>query len=211
MSNQTIINRALRMLGVVDAGSAPTATQGEQALEALQSLVLALPNTNRWTDVDVTEDYTAGENERIRATTTDALTITIPVSVASGDRLLDRCGNVTLVCSAADRAPRELARVQITDALSDTTYTYYYRSDLAQWTRVDALTLTGESALSAIFDMGLSAMLAVVLADEYGAAPSAVTGEMAGRFERTLWQLNPPDLLFAPDRALRRKSYERIQ
>lgn len=202
------IRRALRLIGVLGAGREPTQVMADDALEALQSLVLSL--STWWTDVDIDADYTAGENERVRVTTTDAVLVTIPASVSSAERLLYCCNQIQLLCQGfPDRAPSEFARVQVTDASSDATATYYYRPDIAQWTRADALTLDSEVPWNAALDEGFACLLAVRLAPEYDAAIPQVVAVGAARCEQRLDQLLVPNLRMSIDPAFaRRRSRE---
>jgi len=160
-----IITRAYRMAGGLrDQRRGLDATDASTALADLQMIVLSLPGMTHWKDVDTAADYTAGENERVRVTSGNETVITIPGSVSSARSLLYCCNQVSLVCEGyADRAPTDGARVCVTDEISDTAATYFYRSDIAQWSRADALTLDTECPLSADMDMYLAARLAGLL------------------------------------------------
>lgn len=149
---------------IADGGFSLRPSEANRALRVLQRLVLNLPGANWWIEVDTDEDYTAGENERIRVTVDSPVSVTVPDTFASSNRVLWCCNQITLACSDYEnRAPKDGARVHLSDLYSDGKATFFYRGDIAQWTRADELTLDSECPLSAEFDEGLAAMLAVRL------------------------------------------------
>lgn len=155
-----IITDALEQIGAVDGAATPTAQQANQALRVFQNMILNLPGSHWWNEVETSASYTAGENERVRVITESAVTITVSVAVSSARSVLYCCNQIALTCEGyADRAPKDLSRVHVSDAFSDSAATYYYRADLAQWTRADSLTLNSECPLGSEWDEGLGAML----------------------------------------------------
>jgi hypothetical protein len=160
-----IVTRAYRMAGGLrDQRRGLDATDASTALADLQMIVLSLPGMMHWTDVDTAVDYTAGENERVRVTSANPTVVTIPGSVSSARKVLYCCNQISLACDGYDdRAPKDGARVAVSDELSDTQAIYFYRSDIAQWTRADALTLVSECPLNADMDLYLAARLAGLL------------------------------------------------
>jgi len=179
-----IITDALERLGVQDLNRAAKASQAAQALRVLQGILLDLPGSRWWIDVEITANYTAGENERIRVNTDSAVTISVPESVSSAVRQLWNCNQIELICTGySDRAPKNGARVHISDVYSDSQATFYYRSDIAQWTRVDGLTLDSEMPLGDDCLTDISAMLATHLAPYYGTQISPITAGLALRAE----------------------------
>jgi hypothetical protein len=177
---RVLTKRSLRMLGVLASGEDADASDASDALEALQSMLLSLPGM-WWTDVETDEDYTAEENERIRVNSNSAVTVTIPVVVGSEEKVLTCCGQTILKCEGYDdRAPKDGARVQVTDTNSNAALTYYYCADVAAWMPVESLTLNSEVPLNADMIDGLAAMLAVRLAPEYGVELSPVVVGLAG-------------------------------
>lgn len=177
---ENIITDALEQLGVKDARSGLDATEAAQALRVLQQMILNLPGMRVWNEVECSGNYTAGENERIRVITQNAVTITIPVAVSSARTVLYCCNQYELRCEGYDdKAPKDGARVHVCDAYADNATTYFYRADIAQWTRADGLTLSSECPLSADFDGDLSAMLAGRLARYHGAALDQITVALA--------------------------------
>jgi hypothetical protein len=68
---QGLITRAMRLIGQLEAGGSPSTTELADGLESLQAMINSQPALmlgGPWIDVDVTEDYEAGEDERVRLT-----------------------------------------------------------------------------------------------------------------------------------------------
>lgn len=207
-----IIADAWERAGVnTDGGYSLSPRELTQALRIFQKMVLNLPGMSWWVEVDAAADYTAGENERVRVTTASAVTITVPTSVASSQRLISCCNQVTLVCTGYDdRAPKDGARIHVSDVFSDSKSTYYYRSDLAQWTAALGLTLDSEVPLSEEFDEGLAAMLALRLS-AFGSVPlSDVTIQLAQRTEGKMRSRFGEKKLISVDLPLLRTSSNQI-
>lgn len=168
MTIRQLITDALQQNGAADILVAPDAASAARGLRVLQSMVLALPGMTQWTPVEISTDYTAGENERIRSVAATSVTISVPSQVTSASSLLWCCNTVSLICDGYDdRAPRDGARIQVA---AEETVTYFYRADYGGWLRADALTLSSEIPINADFHEFLTAMLAVRLAPFEGVA-----------------------------------------
>lgn len=155
-----IVTRAYRRAALRDASTNLDPIDAVVAIEELREIVLALPGMTHWKDVEATEDYTAGENERIRVNSDEEVTVTVPSAVSSARSILLCCNDFTLVCEGYDdRAPKDGARVQITDTGGTVSATYYYRADAGQWMRADALTMSSAVPLNADMHSGLTAIL----------------------------------------------------
>ena len=207
MSNRSIIKRAYRMIGVLGSGREPSNGQATDALEALQSMVLSIPafgDGGSWVDQDVTEDVTADENDRIRVNSTTAVTVTLPVSTTFRERLIDRCGCITIWATCTnERAPKDGAKVWITDVYgSIEPRLYLYRADTAEWVLASALTLDGPSAFNASLDQGLAAMLAVIMAAETAQPVPPQVQLMAQRGEVQMGAMFGPDMTMRLDMTL---------
>jgi hypothetical protein len=88
--NLDIIKGAMKKIHALASGAEPTAAESADGMTALQSLIVELigqGSLGRLRDVLATSDYTARENERIRAGT--GVTITIPTTITPE---LDPCG-----------------------------------------------------------------------------------------------------------------------
>lgn len=180
MNVRELITDALEQIGAVDAAGTPSAQQASQGLRVLQNLVLNLPGQRWWNEVETAADYTAGENERVRVTTDGAVTITVPTAVSSAERVLYCCNQIELKCSGYDdRAPKDGARVHVSDVFSDDWALYMYRADIAQWTAAHDLTLDSELPLSGEWHEGLGAMLGARLARYYGLPVDQITIALA--------------------------------
>lgn len=156
-----IIKEAYRLAAKLGGDDELLPSEYNTALIKLQNVILSAPGMGHWIEVEADGDYTAGENERVRVITDDAVTITVPTSVVSSQRLLWCCNQVTLVCEGyADRAPKDGAKVHVSDAFGDDAATYFYRADIAQWTAARDLTRDSEVPFSADMDRYLAAMLA---------------------------------------------------
>ena len=180
-----IIGDAVERSGVyTDGGRSIGPRDLDQALRVAQQMILNLPGMRWWNEVETATSYTAGENERIRVTTQDAVTITVPTVMASSKTMLWCCNQIELVCTGYDdRAPKDGARVHVSDVYSSDNTTYFYRADIAQWSQATALTLDSDSPLSADYDEGLGAMLALRLS-AYGNVPlNEMTAAAASRCE----------------------------
>jgi hypothetical protein len=163
-TNRDIITRAYRKAALRDAARVLSSADATVGLEEMQDLALSLPGMTWWKDVEATADYTAGENERVRVNSDSSVTVTVPVSVSSAKSILYCCDQYVLACEGYDdRAPKDGARVHITDANQSTAITYFYRADTAEWVQASGLTLGGDVPLNADMHGHLVALLALRL------------------------------------------------
>jgi hypothetical protein len=169
-----IIKRAMRRLSVLPSGREPKAAEAEDGLDALQDLYTQLVGAGALgvlTAVEVGADYTAGEWQRITNTSGGAITITLPESIEDDST------------ETGTRAPYDRAVVQVTGAFPET---HIYDAALDAWVQIEALTLDSEAPLSTQLAGGLSAMLAVNIADEYGVQPPTGVALAARSFMATI-------------------------
>lgn len=166
-----IIGRALRMARVVAKGDEPTATESAEAMTALLSIYQRLAHTALSADTEryETDDYTAEEGERIYCTGT----VTLPTTIDDGDT----------------RRPLDLAAVQYQDETSSSAWVTYI-SDKGTWTRTDNLTEASTAPFADRNQDGLSALLALEIAHEYGKELSPVTIMQARRFQSLMQPRN---------------------
>lgn len=154
-----VIRSALRKIGVIASGEEPSITEAQDALDSLQSMYLEAVNGGRFgklIPVIATADYEAGENEII---TSGGFTITLPDTIEdewTGD----------------DRPPKDLSIVMVTTEGEEPEISVYdaYRGE---WVALNGLALGDDAPLSGRGSDGLSATLAIRLADEYAATVSA--------------------------------------
>lgn len=168
------IKRTLRKLGKLAAGREARSEDATDALESLKGLYRSLINSGafgRLNDVVPTADYIAGSNERVFRYNDDVLSISIPALVDAGGENLP---------------PIDCSVIVIVDAHSGATQEYIYDAHLRQWSSIGDLELDSYAPLSHRDPDGLSAMLAMQIADEYGGDISAATGRLAAAFQSTL-------------------------
>lgn len=157
-----VVSRALQMLKVLPAATQADADQAEDGMTALQGLISHMAETGSFgalTDVVLTADAEAGENERVSG----AFAVTLPAIIydeCTGEtrKPIDRC----IVGIAAD--------VVTVDALAVTgPQTWLYDATLAEWVALHDLELSGDCPLGSRFFEGLAAMLAMQVSDDYSA------------------------------------------
>lgn len=160
------IARAIRMTGARGLGQSVSADETAEALAVFQNMLISLPRTIL-TDVLITANYTAGENERITMSG-GAFTVTKP-------------STVTDTKTGATRAPRNGAIIEIADAT--TPQRWIYITELAGWQQVHSLTLTSVQPFGPEHEEGLAAMLAMrlypTLQQDQSRQPSALTVSQA--------------------------------
>jgi hypothetical protein len=150
---KTIIRRALRLIGELAAGQEPTGSAASDGLERLQSLILDMPGLVQngfWRETATSTVYAANEGHRV--TVTSPGVVTLPLTVSH-----DGC----------TRPPHDLAKVQIVGTAANVGL-WLYSATKGAWGRADALTIVSELPFGSEDDEGLSAQLAVNMADEYG-------------------------------------------
>lgn len=187
MSVRDIITTALRMTATIASGEVPEGVEADDALQALQSLVLEHPGLAgaKWRDVfpGSSAALTAKEGQRIVVGGFDPV-VTLPTTTA-------HCGRT--------RALPPLSRIQIVGGTNRPGLWLYS----SEWRRADALTLEDPNPFGDDTDRGLAAQLARQLAEEYGADVGPVLQANAMRSERTIRAR-----LYRPDCEPRVRDYE---
>lgn len=159
---RTIITRAIRKTRARPLGDTPAAEEVEAALEDAQAFFLTL-TSRELTDVLVTADYEAGEDERV----TDV----------AGSYTITRPTEVTDVTTNQDRPPRNGAIIEVTGA---TPTRHIYVSELKAWSQIGGLALTSDFPFGPSLEDAMSDMLAVRFCDSiYQREPSASLVQMA--------------------------------
>ena len=164
-----VIRRALHMTGIVALGDVPSADEAEFGMEALQAMYDAWVEGGmfgRLSDVYKTVDYEAKEQERVIS---PAATITLPVTVDSVE---------------GERAPRELACIVRIIGGVQTSQIYHKGA----WVTLNGLELTDEAPLSDRGAFGLSAALALMIAETF--QQGAVSGSVAAMARQFLGGLS---------------------
>lgn len=119
---------ALRKLGVLGRGNAPTAEDGRDILSAAQSFYDELVSAAKLTPVVATANASAEENTRVLA---GSYTITFPTTIADGET----------------RTPYDLSIVSVVTAGQDPD-TRIYDATRGEWVSLVSLTLTGDAPLA---------------------------------------------------------------
>lgn len=165
-----IITRALRKLRVIGAGEDPTSDEAADGLTVLQSMYLGWVDNGvfgRLEPVITSVALTAEENQRIRKDA--AVTVTIPTTIEDED-------------TGEDRAPRDLAIVDVVTASDGTRQVSVYDALKGSWVRLDGLALTDTAPLATRGEDGLACLLAVLLADEFGGNVGPITAKLGANF-----------------------------
>lgn len=194
-TNLDIIKRALKKIHALPAGIEPTAVQAAEGMTALQSMIVELigmGSLGRLNDVLATSDYTARENERVRASV--GVTVTIPDTITAA---LEPCwagifgGGYDYgfrswpVSGNGDRPPRDKACIVVVNSDNEET-DYVYSAYKGEWVEVQALTQQGAFPFAANQENGFAALLAERLADDYDVQVGPETKLQAGRFRLSL-------------------------
>lgn len=184
--------RALRRVGVVSEGQ-PTSQAYDTAvaLETARDMYLSFIANGLFgpvTDVLVSADYTASENERVINTSEDDITVTLPLTVTD-----DSSG------TRATRAPEDRAFVLVSGSEP---HAHIYDADLADWRSIYDLTLDDSAPLSGRYATHLSSILAGRLCPDYGMTPDLVLTSLIQTGLASL-RLKKPRRAYAEGAALR--------
>jgi hypothetical protein len=181
-----IARRALIALGVINPRSEPADYQAQQVLDALQAWILESPAIGlsaEFTNVDISDDYTAGENERIRVLVGTTDTVTLPESVEDADSVDAYDGGSS---GSSTRPPGNGALVNILGADADgaeVNVLYAYIRSRGNWVLLTDLELDDDNPLGAEFDRALVNIGAVEVASNFAkeASPSIQRAANTGR------------------------------
>ena len=116
-------------------------------------------------------DYTAAENQRVLRTSTHVGSITLPDNITEDQ---------------TSRPPRDCSVVIISDELSGATAEFLYDGSVKKWVPLTSLSLTSVAPLATRDPIGLSCLLALELADEYGQTATEMTVRNAARFQMSI-------------------------
>lgn len=178
-SCREVITRAYRKLNAVALGDDLPAEEAESGLVALQSIYdeLVLEGVfGRVIPTRVSESAEAEENTRIFNTTGSSITITLPEEVSE-----DETSSGLTLDDGGERPPRDFTVVSIAGGGN-----YLYSQPRGAWDAINSLTLDSFAPLSERGADGLACLLAVTVADDVPAAPSALTVQRALSFRSRL-------------------------
>ena len=208
---RAIVNGALRKIGRLGGGREPRTADQTDVLAALQGLYgswIAAGAFGRIQDVVPTgETYVARGNERILRTSADTLSVTLPELVSDAhynDYGWERRGYygtvITITTDGPDtivdvqasqpigcvEPPRDGSVVVIADREGGQTGTWIYDGTIKRWQAVHLMQLDTEAPRSAADPEGLSATLALEIADTFGAEVGPTTQLQAARYRMAL-------------------------
>jgi hypothetical protein len=164
-----IIRRAYHMAKIVPMGEAPSADEAEFGMDALKSMYDGWVEGGmfgRLTDVYKMVAYEAKEQERV---ITPAAVITLPTVIESVE---------------GERAPRELSCIVTIVGGVQTSQVYHKGA----WVTLNGLDLMDEAPLSDRSAFGLSAALALMIAETF--QQGAVSGSVAAMARQYLGSLS---------------------
>lgn len=192
---RSTITKALRKLGVLGAGRDPRTQDEQDCLDCLRGLYIAWIASSafgRLAEVVVTGDLTAYENQRIIRPIGVSAEITLPDFVPTYsdprpyDRERDVYDGVFESTDSNNRPPRDGAVIVIADQETGTIENWIYDGTIKLWRQIDNLAVTDAAPLSFADPEGLAAVLAMEVADQFGADVSPFTLRVATRFITTL-------------------------
>ena len=177
---RTVTIDALRALKAIAPGDDPTAAELAAALSGVNALILELHEARGpLIDVDVTANYIAGEDQRVRVQAgADDITVTLPNSVPIHGRwdpydygfsapapFLPAQGSTGAADGIQWRQPRDGARVEV---VGTTQGLWFYRADTNAWLNAVDLGEDDELPLNARYAGPFAALLAERLLDVMG-------------------------------------------
>jgi hypothetical protein len=188
----TVVNSAMRKLGILASGREARSIDRDDAFQQLKDMYRQLISQGafgRLRDVIPLTDYTAYGNERIFRNNSATLQITLPETVANWVYWRDYgvFGIYPSEPSPATQArnvttPRDCSVVTIIDAFIPGTFDFIYDGQTKLWQGIYDLTLTSEAPLSFRDPQGLAACLAVQMADEFSGTIGPTTLRQASGF-----------------------------
>lgn len=163
---------ALRTFKALAPGDSMTVDECTAVVEAVQNLILDLHEARGpMRDVDIIDDYTPGENERVRVQSGYTVTVTLPNSVPIVGTSAYDYGFTSTVLStggssdSADgvtwRQPRDGARIEIVGlAGGNVPGVYFFRADTDDWVLATGLSIDSTLPLNARYTSAFGALIA---------------------------------------------------
>jgi len=187
------ISQAMRLLRASSPGDEPAAEELSAGLEGAQALVLEIHEARGpLLTLDISADWTPGENQRLRIQAGADVTVTLPNTVATygGYDPYDYGFNPSASDSAANpalgsigpadyvawRPPTDGARIEIVGTQQGL---YFYREDSNAWVSALSLTVDSELPFNQRLQGAFAALLAERLADVLGASPEVTSAQKA--------------------------------
>ncbi len=190
---EALIAGAMRKIGALASGQAPSAPEAQDGLEQLRLMYEALVAEGlfgRQAEVwvpDGTANFTAFENRAYTVEDLAGITITLPTFVDDRWWLWQPpygwypSAGVSVEPGNGKRPPLDGNVVRMADLATTERRLFVYDGATARWTSLLDLDLTDEAPLSTRYGAGLQAMLGVQLSGEYGVQVPASTALEAAR------------------------------
>ena len=182
---------AFSALGVATFGSEPTADEIDGGLTAMCQLILDLHSARGpMFEIDVSTDWTATENQRVRVEAGAQVVISLPNSIlvnqcssvdfgfATGVSAFHSSGQATPADGLFTRPPRDGSRIEIVGASQGL---YFYRADINAWIAANPISVDGPSPLNSRYDSALAALIAERLCDRLNLSPSPLLTKRIAR------------------------------
>ncbi len=176
---RAILTQALRALSALGVGDEPSTDELGAGMDVLGELMLDLHNARGpLTDIDVTANHIAAEDQRVRIQAGDTVSVTLPNSVPvynlpdpydygfTLDVILPPVGSTGEADGVNFRQPRDGTRIEI---VGTTQALFFYRADLNAWMDAVNLGLDGEVPLNARYTSALAALTAERLIEAWPA------------------------------------------
>lgn len=202
---QTIIDRALRLLGVIASGESPTAAEGADGLTALNAMIDSWRNDRLMVYSVVNQALTLTGAASYTLGPTGGLVISRPVKIESAYCRVDGVDYPVDVVTKAqwDAISDKSATGDIVTTIyydpthpNGTLYAYPLTSNtlyLGLWTPLGAFAAVGDTvSLPPGYERALAANLAIEAAPEYEREPSSAVVLMAKESKAAIKRINSP-------------------
>jgi hypothetical protein len=166
---RAIILEAMRAIKAIAPGDDPEADELIVGLEAVRNVILDLHEARGpMRDIDLTGDYTPGENQRCRVQLGYTVNVTLPNSIQmypqidpfdygfTAPAILPWPGSTAPADGLSWRQPRDGTRIEVVGV---TNALYFYRADIDQWMSAYGLAIDQEIPLNARYASALGALV----------------------------------------------------
>ncbi len=170
-----LIGEALAVCGAVSLGDDPTADELAAGLTAFNRVTEEIHEARGpMFDVDVTADYIASENQRVRVQQGDTINVTLPNAIPLFNRpdpydygfaapaMSPPAGSIGEADGVSYRQPRDGTRIEIVGV---TQGLWFYRADLNEWMAAYGLGIDDEAPFNKRLDTAMVGLLAEKLVE----------------------------------------------
>ena len=187
-----LIGEALAVCGAVSLGDSPSADELAAGVNAFGRVTEEIHEARGpLLDVDVTADYIASENQRVRVQAGDTVDVTLPNAIPiffqpdpydygfAAPSMSPPQGSIGEADGVSYRQPRDGTRIEI---VGTTQGLWFYRADINAWMPAYGLTIDAEAPFNKRLDTALVTLLAEKLVEFLPAAE--MTPLLASRIAR---------------------------